>query len=203
MKFLLQDTQNIIDISENVFCCDFNNTLVHQVITSYMLTGRQGSRAQKSRSDVRGSGRKPWRQKGTGRARAGSLKSPIWRSGGVTFALKTKNFFQKVNKKMYRGALRSIFSELVRKNRLIIFKEFSIDKPKTKLLLKKLHYMGLKSVLILLIKLDLNLFLASRNIPRVDVQEINSVSPVSLISFDLVLSTTDVIRKIEGILNNV
>ena len=201
MELVVKDVQNLLSVSEIIFARDFNEALIHQVVVAYSASTRQGTRAQKNRSDVSGSGRKPWRQKGTGRARSGSIRSPIWRSGGVTFASKPKEYNQKVNRKMYRGALKSIFSELIRQKRLIIFKNFSLTLPKTKLLVEKLKEINLKNVLIITYKLDKNLFLASRNLYSVDVKDINSIDPVSLIAFDHVVITVEALKKIEEILS--
>ncbi|MCR3754994.1 MAG: 50S ribosomal subunit protein L4 [Candidatus Westeberhardia cardiocondylae] len=200
MKFFLSDSNECFEISENIFGKRFNSELIHQVVTSYLLVNRQGSKSQKSRSEVRGSGRKPWRQKGTGRARAGSIRSPIWRSGGVTFAAKNKKFCNKINKKMYRGALKSIFSKLFQQHRLIIVKNFIVENHKTKFLLEKLHVMKLTNVLIIIVKFDKNLFLSSRNLCNVLVRDVSSIDPVSLISFNNILMTVDSVKKLEKIL---
>ncbi|MCW5196420.1 50S ribosomal protein L4 [Buchnera aphidicola (Pemphigus obesinymphae)] len=197
MELLLKDESTLFHLSDVTFGRDFNKSLVHQVVMAYRSSARQGTRAQKSRAEVSGSGKKPWRQKGTGRARAGSIRSPLWRSGGVTFASKPQDYEQKVNRKMYRGAMQSIFSELVRQNRLIIFKKFSLDFPKTKLLVRKLEDIGLKNVLIIIKGIDHNLFLASRNLYKVDVCDVNLINPVSLISFEKIILTTEAISKIE------
>lgn len=197
MELLLKDESVSLKLSEITFGRDFNKALVHQVVMAYRSGSRQGTRAQKSRAEVSGSGKKPWRQKGTGRARAGSFRSPLWRSGGVTFASKSKDYAQKVNRKMYRGAMQSIFSELVRQNRLIVFRKFYLDSPKTKLLVSKLLDIGLKDVLIITKEIDKNLFLASRNLYTVDVCDVNLIDPVSLISFKNIIMTVEAISKIE------
>lgn len=201
MELVVKDIQSVIDVSEIIFGRDFNKALIHQVVIAYSASTRQGTRAQKSRAEVSGSGRKPWRQKGTGRARAGSFRSPIWRSGGVTFAAKPKEYSQKVNKKMYRGALKSIFSELIRQKRLIVFKDFSLRFPKTNLLVKKLQDINLKNALIITGKIDNNLFLASRNLYSVDVKDVHSIDPVSLIAFEHVVITVEAVKKVEEILS--
>lgn len=201
MELVVKDAQSVLSVSRIIFDRDFNEALIHQVVVAYSAIHRQGTRAQKSRSEVSGSGRKPWRQKGTGRARAGSFRSPIWRSGGVTFAAKTQDYSQKVNKKMYRGALKSIFSELIRQKRLIVFKDFSLNLPKTKLLVKKLQEINLKNVLILTSKMDNNLFLASRNLYSVDVKDVYSIDPMSLIAFENVIITVAAVKKVEEILS--
>jgi len=197
MELLLKDELTTLSVDKNVFGCSFNESLIHQVTVAYLAEARQGSRAQKSRAEVIGSGRKPWRQKGTGRARAGSAQSPIWRSGGVTFAARPKNFNQKVNKKMYRIALKSIFSELIRQERLFIVKDFSIESPKTKILAQKIKSMKLKEALIIVDTLNRNLLLSSRNLPRVNLITAENVNPVSLISCDKTIMTVNSVRKIE------
>jgi len=200
VKLALRDKEIFINVSETAFNCNFNKALIHQVIISYLSSLRQGTKAQKSRAEVSGSGKKPWRQKGTGRARAGSLRSPIWRSGGVTFAAKPKNFSQKVNKKMYKGALRSIFSELIRKNRLFVFENFSIDEPKTQCLLSKLKSVQVYDVLIITLIKDNNLILASRNLHKVHIKTTNVITPVSLITFENVIITFEALKKVEKLL---
>ncbi|CAL4324856.1 50S ribosomal protein L4 [Buchnera aphidicola (Thelaxes suberi)] len=197
MELFLKDTNDKITVSDTVFRRNFNESLVHQVVVAYSNGSRTGSRSNKSRAEVSGSGKKPWRQKGTGRARAGSIRSPIWRSGGVTFAAKPKNYTCKVNKKMYQESMKSIFSELIRQKRLLIFNNFSLDKPKTKLLVKKLKDMQLQEVLIITDKIDNNLNLASRNLYKCDVKEVFRINPVSLIAFNTVIMTVNAIKKIE------
>jgi large subunit ribosomal protein L4 len=189
-----------IEVSERTFGGEFNETLVHQAVVAYMAGGRQGSRAQKNRSEVRGGGKKPWRQKGSGRARAGSSRSPIWRSGGVTFAAKPQDHAQKLNKKMYRAALRSILSELVRQERLVVVEDFAVDAPKTKALVSKLGGLGLSDVLIVTDAVDENLYLAARNLPHVDVRDVQASDPVSLIAYDKVLVTVSAVKKFEELL---
>ncbi len=186
-----------LQVSDAVFGADFKEALVHQVVTAYMAGARAGTKAQKNRSAVRGGGRKPYRQKGTGRARAGTIRSPIWRGGGVTFAAQPRNYAQKVNKKMYRGALRSILSELVRQDRLVVVDEFGVEAPKTKELVGKLKALGLDDVLIVTEQADENLFLAARNLYHVDVRDSDEVDPVSLIGYEKVLMTKDALKKIE------
>ena len=189
-----------IEVCERTFGGEFNETLVHQAVVAYMAGGRQGTRAQLTRAEVSGGGRKPWRQKGTGRARAGSIRSPIWRSGGTTFAAKPQDHSQKLNKKMYRAALRSILSELVRGERLVVVPEFSVDAPKTKTLLNKLNGLNLQDVLIISDAVDQNLYLAARNLPRVDVRDVQGCDPVSLIAYDKVLITVSAVKKFEELL---
>jgi len=172
---------------------------VHQVVTAYLAGARQGTRAQKTRSEVNGGGRKPWRQKGTGRARAGTIRSPIWRGGGNAFAAKPQDHGQKVNKKMYRAAMQSILSELVRQERLVVVEDFSVDAPKTKEVVGKLKALELSNVLIVTETADENLFLSARNLKGVGVVEAGQVNPVDLIGFDKVLVTVPALRKLEGL----
>lgn len=200
MELVLKDAQSALEVSETTFGRDFNEALVHQVVVAYAANARQGTRGQKTRAEVTGSGKKPWRQKGTGRARAGSVKGPIWRGGGVTFAAKTQDHSQKVNKKMYRGALKSILSELVRQERLIVVESFGVEAPKTKELKAKLKAMNLEDVLIVTAEVDENLFLAARNLYKVDVRDVAGLDPVSLIAFNTVLVTADAVKQIEEML---
>jgi large subunit ribosomal protein L4 len=200
MELTITGSDQGITVSEATFAKDFNEALVHQVVVAYMAAGRQGTKAQKTRSEVRGGGKKPWRQKGTGRARAGTIRSPIWRSGGVTFAAKPRSYEQKVNRKMYRAAMRSILSELVRQERLIVVDDFSIDTPKTKAFTAKLADMGLSNVLILSENLDQNLHLASRNVPHVDVRDVAGLDPVSLVAHEKIVVTVPALKKIEEML---
>ncbi|MFC3912621.1 50S ribosomal protein L4 [Pseudaeromonas sharmana] len=200
MELVMKDAQGALQVSETTFGREFNEALIHQVVVAYANGARQGTRAQKSRSEVSGGGKKPWRQKGTGRARAGSIRSPIWRSGGVTFAAKPQDHSQKVNKKMYRAALQSILSELVRQERLIVVEQFSIEAPKTKELVAKLKGLELTDVLIVTPEVDENLFLAARNLYKVDVRDVTGLDPVSLIAFDKVLITADAVKQIEEML---
>lgn len=186
-----------VSVSEVAFGKDFNESLVHQVVVAYMAAGRQGSKAQKSRSEVSGGGKKPWRQKGTGRARAGTIRSPLWRGGGVTFAAKNRDFSQKINKKMYRGALQCILSELVRQERLVVVDEFDVPAPKTKELVAKLNELELKNVLIVTEEVTENLYLSARNLPHVDVRDAQGVDPVSLIAHDKVVVTVGALKKLE------
>lgn len=200
MELTITGSSEGITVSDATFAKDFNEALVHQVVVAYMAAGRQGTKAQKTRSEVRGGGKKPWRQKGTGRARAGTIRSPIWRGGGVTFAAKPRSYEQKVNRKMYRAAMRSILSELVRQERLIVVEEFAIDSPKTKAFTVKLADMGLSNVLILSENLDQNLHLASRNVPHVDVRDVASLDPVSLVAHEKIVVTVPALKKIEEML---
>lgn len=200
MQFsLVSDTGSAgtLDLDDNTFAVDYNEALVHQVVTAYMARGRRGTKGQKSRAEVRGGGAKPWRQKGLGRARAGSIRSPIWRGGGVTFAAKPRNFEQKVNCKMYRGAMRSILSELIRRERLLVVEKFSLDRPKTKEMVAHLSALGLTDVLVVTEEHDDTLALASRNLHRVVVQRYTEVSPLSLLASDKVLMTAGAVKRIE------
>ena len=185
-----------LELSETAFARDFNEDLVHQVVVAYLAGARQGSKAQKNRSQVRGGGRKPWRQKGTGRARAGTIRSPIWRGGGVTFASRTQDHSVKVNKKMYRGAIICILSELIRQERLVAVESFGLEEPKTKLLKSKLEDLDLKNVLLLVDDLDKNIYLAARNLTGVEVKSVNNVDPVSLIGNDKVLATFSALKAL-------
>ena len=200
MELQVKDAQSALTVSETTFGREFNEALIHQVVVAYAAGARQGSRAQKTRAEVSGSGKKPWRQKGTGRARSGDIKSPIWRSGGVTFAAKPQDHSQKVNKKMYRGAIKSILSELVRQDRLIVVEKFEIDAPKTKVLVQKLKELALEDVLIITASLNENLFLAARNLYKVDVRDVQGIDPVNLIAFDKVVVTVDAVKQIEEML---
>ncbi|CAL4043873.1 50S ribosomal protein L4 [Buchnera aphidicola (Anoecia corni)] len=206
MDLVLQDIQELVPVSRSVFGCDFNESLVHQVIVAYTSYARQGTKSQKSRALVSGSGKKPWRQKGTGRARAGSIRSPLWRSGGVTFASCNKDYSKKINKKMYKGALKSILSELIRQKRFIVLKDFSLEYPKTKLLLEKIKFisltkkLSLNKVLIVTNKIEDNLILASRNVKRIEVREASYIDPYSLIKFDKTVITLKAVKKIEDML---
>jgi large subunit ribosomal protein L4 len=186
-----------IQVSDNVFGADFKESLVHQVVTAYMAGARSGTKAQKTRAEVSGGGIKPWRQKGTGRARAGTISRPIFRTGGKAFAAKPRSYEQKVNRKMYQGALRSILSELVRQERLVVVDAFAIDAPKTKGLVAKLSDMGLEDVLIVTEAADENLILASRNLYHVDVRSTQEVDPVSLIGYEKVMMTSAALKQIE------
>jgi large subunit ribosomal protein L4 len=189
---------NKVTVSDTTFAAEFNEGLVHQVVTAYMAGGRAGTSAQKTRAEVRGGGKKPWRQKGTGRARAGSIRSPIWRSGGVTFASKPRNYEQKVNRKMYRAAIKSILSELVRQERLVVIDELKIDQPKTKELISRLQQFNIDtSVLIVTDKMDINTELASRNLYKVGICQVNELGPVHLLQFEKVLMTADALKNIE------
>lgn len=193
-------SKKAVDVSEVTFGRDFNEALVHQVVVSYMAGARQGTRAQKNRSDVSGGGKKPYRQKGTGRARAGTIRSPIWRGGGVTFANKTQDFSQKVNRKMYRGAMQSILSELIRQDRLVVTENFSVEAPKTKEVVKRLKELELDEVLVVVEEVDENLYLGARNLRNVAITDVDGVNPINLIGFDKVLFTVGALKKAEEML---
>ena len=186
-----------VDLADRTFAADYNEPLVHQVVTAYMAGGRRGTKARKSRAEVRGGGAKPWRQKGLGRARAGSIRSPIWRGGGATFAARPRSFEQKVNRKMYRGAMRSILSELIRRERLLVVEDFVLEKPKTREMAARLSALGLTDVLIVTAQQDDTLTLAARNLRNVAVQKSAEVSPVSLLTFDKVVMTVAAAKRIE------
>ena len=189
MELTITGSGKGVSVSDAAFAKEFNESLVHQVVTAYMAGARQGTRAQKTRSEVRGGGKKPWRQKGTGRARAGTIRSPIWRSGGVTFAAKPQDHQQKVNSKMYRAALRSIFSELVRQDRLVVVDDMMSRRPRPRRLAAKLKDLGVDNALIVAENVDQNLYLASRNLHKVDVRDVAGLDPVSLIGFEKVMVT--------------
>jgi large subunit ribosomal protein L4 len=189
-----------VDVSDDTFARDYNEALVHQAVTAYLAGGRAGTKAQKNRSAVRGGGAKPWRQKGTGRARAGTTRGPIWRSGGNTFAATPRDYSQKINKKMLRAAYSSIFSELIRAERLHVVDEFEVSEPKTKTALKQLASLGVDSSAYIIVatdKADENLYLSVRNLSYVDVDEISGINPVSLVRYDHVVVTQDALKEIE------
>lgn len=186
-----------VELSDVAFGREFNEALVHQVVTAYLAGTRQGSKAQKSRADVSGGGKKPFKQKGTGRARAGSIRSPIWRGGGKTFAARPQDWSQKVNRKMYRGAMQCILAELIRQERLVLVEEIAVSAPKTKELLGKLNDLNATRALIVTDSIDENLYLAARNLPHVDVVDAAAVNPVSLIAFDKVVMSVNAAKKLE------
>ncbi len=190
-----------VTLSEAVFGAEYNEPLIHQVVTAFLAAGRAGTQAQKTRSQVRGGGAKPFNQKGGGRARAGTIRSPLWRKGGVVFAAQPRSYEQKVNKKMYRGAVRSILSELIRMDRMLVVEKFELDTPKTKDLLKKLE--GMKAgtnALIIADDVDNKLYLASRNLPYIDVRDVAAVDPVALIGMEKVVITVDALKRFEELL---
>ena len=200
MELALKDASGALEVSEATFGLEFNEALVHQVVVAYAAGARAGTRAQKTRSEVSGGGAKPWRQKGTGRARAGTSRGPIWRTGGVTFAAKPQDHSQKVNRKMYRGAIKSILSELVRQERLVVVENFAVETPKTKELVAKLNALELKDVLIVTPEVDENLFLSARNLYKVDVRDVDGIDPVSLVGFEKVLMTASAVKQLEEML---
>jgi large subunit ribosomal protein L4 len=186
-----------LQVSEATFGHEYNEALVHQVVTAYRNAGRAGTKRQKSRAEVRGGGKKPWSQKGTGQARAGSIRSPIWVGGGRAFAARPRDFEQKVNRKMYRGAIRSMLSELIRQDRLVVTDTLALDAPKTKLLTTRLKEMALDNVLIVVEAIDEKLMLAARNLPHVDVLPAAALNPLALASYDKVLMTVGAVKLIE------
>ncbi len=187
-----------ISVADEVFGSKYNEPLIHQVVTAYLASARAGTKAQKSRAEVSGGGAKPWRQKGTGRARAGSTRSPLWRKGGVTFAQAPRDYTQKVNRKMYRGALRSILSELVRQGRLMVVDALAVEAPKSRALAAKLKNLGLEEALIVTDELDEQLYLAGRNLASISIMDVAAVDPVSLINFDKIVFTEAAVQRLEG-----
>lgn len=193
-------SKSSVELNETIFGRDFNEALIHQVVTAFMNASRSGTKAQKTRSQVRGGGAKPWRQKGTGRARAGTIRSPLWRGGGKTFAAVPRSYEQKVNRKMYRAAMSSIVSELVRQERLIVVDKFDLEAPKTKSLVETLGKMGANDVLIITSEVSENLYLASRNLHKVGVCDVAAIDPVSLVGYEKVVMTVDALKKLEEVL---
>ena len=190
-------SKKTVEVSDANFGGDFNEALVHQAVVAYLAAERAGTRAQKNRSAVRGGGKKPWRQKGTGRARAGTIRSPLWRSGGVTFAAQPQDHSQKLNKKMYRAAIRSILSELVRHERLLVIDNFDMDAPKTKELADKLKALGVDKGLLVTTDLSEAMYLSARNLPNIGICDVQAVDPVSLVRFDKVVMTVAAVQKLE------
>jgi large subunit ribosomal protein L4 len=197
MKLKSVNGDSTLQVSDETFGGAFNEALVHQVITAYRAAGRAGTKAQKSRAQVRGGGRKPWAQKGTGQARHGSIRSPLWIGGGRTFAAKPRDFSQKVNRKMYRGAIRSLLAQLARSERLLVTESLDLAQPKTKLLAQQLKNWSLPSVLIVVEATDQKLMLAARNLPHVEVIEVAALNPLSLAAYDKVLMTVGAVKLIE------
>jgi large subunit ribosomal protein L4 len=197
MDLQLHNSKEKITVSDAVFAADYKESLVHQLVTAYMAAGRAGTKAQKNRSAVSGGGAKPWRQKGTGRARAGTIRSPIWRSGGVTFAAQPRDYSQKVNRKMYRSGIRSILSELARQDRLVVVEDITVDAPKTKQLLGKLADLGVSKTLIVTETGDEKLYLSARNLPQVEVSDVAGLNPVNLVRYEHVVVTVGAVRAIE------
>lgn len=198
MELQLHQSQDTVSVADVVFGAAYNEPLIHQVVTAYQASGRAGTKAQKTKGEVSGGGRKPWKQKGTGRARAGSIRSPLWRGGGRAFAARPRSFRQKVNRKMYRGAMRSVLSELVRQRLLLVSEDFMVDSPKTGLLLKKLDSVGVRDVLIITDGVGQNLFFASRNMPQVTVCDAETLNPLALLAHERVLITAPAVRKVEA-----
>lgn len=186
-----------VSVSDSVFAANYNEGLVHQIVTAYLAGARAGTAAQKTRSEVRGGGAKPWRQKGTGRARAGTSRSPIWAGGGVTFAARPRDYTQKVNKKMYRAAMRSILSQAVADGRLLVVESLDVAEPKTQLMKARLSELGVNKVLLLLDEVPDSIYLASRNIPNVQVLDVDGIDPVSLMRFPSIVATSAAIKRIE------
>jgi len=197
MDLDIHNSKEKISVSDAVFAAEYRESLVHQLVTAYMAAGRAGTRAQKNRSAVSGGGAKPWRQKGTGRARAGTIRSPLWRSGGVTFAAQPRDYSQKVNRKMYRAGIRSIFSELARQNRLVVVEDITVDAPKTKQLLARLAELGVNKTLIVSETADEKLYLSARNLPNVEVSDVAGLNPVNLVRYEHVVVTVGAVRAIE------
>lgn len=200
MKLAVANSKSKVDVSDDAFAKEFNESLIHQTVTAYLAGGRAGTKAQKNRSAVRGGGAKPWRQKGTGRARAGTSRSPLWRSGGQTFAAQPRSYDQKINKKMLRAAYASIFSELVRSERLHVVEEFEVAAPKTKDVLKQLKDIGVESsayVILATEKANEAIYLSVRNLHHIDVTEVGGIDPVSLVKHDHVVITEEAIKEVE------
>jgi large subunit ribosomal protein L4 len=197
MDLQLHNSKKKIAVSDTVFGSEYKEALIHQCVTAYLAGGRSGTKAQKNRARVSGGGAKPWNQKGSGRARAGTIRSPLWRSGGVTFAAKPRDYSQKVNKKMYRAGIRSIFSELARQERLLIVDDITVDAPKTKQLVAKLEELGVSKTLIVTETGDEKLYLSARNLHQVEVTDVAGLNPVNLVGFEKVVVTVGAIRAIE------
>ena len=198
MELQLHNSKDKLSVADAVFGADFNEPLIHQVVTAYLAGGRAGTAKQKTKGEVSGGGKKPWKQKGTGRARAGSIRSPLWRGGGKIHAAVPRDHSQKVNKKMYRGAIRSIVSELNRRGDLLVADSFKVESAKTKGLLEQLNKIGANHILIVTDAVDQNLFLSARNLPNVDVVDVEAINPVALLSFGKVLLTTPAVKKLEA-----
>jgi len=197
MQLQTHDNKNALQVNESVFGVQYNESLIHQAVTTFMNNARSGNSAQKTRSEVRGGGRKPWKQKGTGRARAGTIRSPLWRGGGIVFAAKKRSYTQKINKKMYAGALRSILSELNRSGRLLIVNSFLCDTHKTQDFLAKMSQLSLKNALLVLENITENEYLATRNLATFEVTDVIALDPVILLKYETVLMTEGVIRQLE------
>lgn len=198
MEIQIHNSDAKLPVADAVFGVEYNEPLIHQIVTAYMNGGRAGTKKQKSKAEVAGGGKKPWKQKGTGRARAGSIRSPLWRGGGKTFAARPRSFAQKVNRKMYRGAIRSIVSELARGGHLLVSDAFSVEAAKTKTLIEKLKVYGTNDVLLVTDAVDQNLFLSARNLHKVGVTDVNGLDPVSLLRHEKVVITADAVKKLEA-----
>lgn len=198
MELAISNTKGVLQVPEDLFAKEFNEALIHQVVNAYLAGGRAGTQKQKTRAEVRGGGKKPWRQKGTGRARAGTIRSPLWRGGGVIFAAQPRDYTQKVNKKMYRAAMCSIISELIRQQRLVVVDSFDVEAPKTKNLLSKLKGMEIADALIVTEDMSENLYFAARNAKNVDICDVIGIDPVNLLRFSKVIITVPAIKQLEG-----
>ncbi|MBX6421725.1 MAG: 50S ribosomal protein L4 [Sinobacteraceae bacterium] len=198
MELQVHNSTNKLAVADRVFGAAYNEPLVHQVVSAYLAGGRAGTAKQKTKGEVSGGGKKPWKQKGTGRARAGSIRSPLWRGGGKIHAAVPRDYSQKVNKKMYRGALRSIVAELARRGDLLVTESFAVAQPKTKSLLEQLKSFGARDILIVTDAVDRNLYLSARNLPSVDVIDVEAINPVALLKFEKVLMTAPAIKKLEA-----
>lgn len=198
MDIQLHNSTNTLSVSDAVFGVEYNEALIHQVVTAYLAAGRAGTKAQLAKGEVSGGGKKPWKQKGTGRARAGSIRSPLWRGGGKTFAAIPRDHAQKVNRKMYRGAIRSIVAELARTGNLVVTDAFAIGAPKTKGLVDQLKQVGSNDILIVTGELNQNLYLSARNLPHVAVCDVDGLNPVTLLTHQKVLMTADAVKKLEA-----
>ena len=198
MDIQLQNSKTKVSVSDAVFGVDYNEALVHQAVVAWMNGARAGTKKQKTRAEVRGGGRKPWKQKGTGQARAGTIRSPLWRKGGKIFAAVPRDHSQKINRKMYRGAIRSIVSELARQGHLLIAEEFKVEAPKTKGLVAQLGKLGARDLLIVTDDVDQNLMLSARNLPHVEVSDVEGLNPVALLSREKVLMTQAAVKKLEA-----
>jgi large subunit ribosomal protein L4 len=199
MDIQVANAESKVELNEATFGKEFNEALVHQVVTAYMAGSRQGTRATKNRSAVSGGGAKPWRQKGTGRARAGTIRSPIWVGGGHAFARVPQDWSQKVNKKMYRGAMKSILSELVRQERLVVVEDLKFDQPKTKAFLAKMNEINISNALIVADEVDQNLYLSARNVPHIEVSDVAGINPVSLVAYEKVVVTVAALNKLQEV----
>jgi len=197
MNLQLHNSKEKIDVSDTVFASDYKESLIHQLVTAYLAGARSGTKAQKNRASVSGGGAKPWNQKGSGRARAGTIRSPLWRSGGVTFAAQPRDYTQKLNKKMYRAGIRSILSELARSERLIVVDDITVDEPRTKQMLVKLKELGIEKTLIITETGDEKLYLSARNLNNVEITDVAGMNPVGLVRYDFVVVTVGAVRAIE------